>query len=464
MTDETAAPSAEWDGPTPPNDLRAEQAVLGAMMLNPAVADEISEKLRAEDFYRPVHAAIFAAIIRIAMRGDPPDAQVVTGELDRTGDLGRIGGVPYMHTLMEAPPTAANGGWYADIVAEKAGRRRLLEAGTKIAQLARDPGDLPEVRERAAQAAYEATTDIRDRSLITSVGDMVGPSIAEIEDIAAGRVVPGIPTGLSDYDRLTGGHHNGELIIPAGRTGMGKSTVTQNWLVNGVRHTMRPMILFSVEMSKRDMMMRLLSEVSRVQLAAIRSGSIRDEDRVKLRRAEEMILTWPLYLVDDCRTTQSIRAYCRRFRQRFGDLAMIGVDYLQRLHSTARAEVPRHVVVGDFADHLKNLAQDMDMPVIAPCQLNRGPETRFATKGSNANEPRLTDLRESGNLEQSADVVVLLYRPSYYDKSSPRAGEADFIVAKQRNGPTDTVTVTEQLHIQRFADMAMITDEPRHWQ
>jgi replicative DNA helicase len=446
----------------PPHDLAAEMSVIGAMLLAPAVADEISEILDAEDFYRPANGMIFRAILDVAARGDPPDGVIVADELASRDQLIRAGGIPYLHTCAERVPTAANGAWYARIVAEKAGRRKILEAGVKLMQLARAGSDLAEVRESAAETAYRATTDVRDRALIESVGDLAGPAIAHIEDVAAGRIEPGIPTGLEDYDRLTGGHKPGQLVIPAGRTSMGKSVITQNWIYHGVKTTMRPGILFSVEMSKDEMMQRLLAQVARVPLHRILHGSIDHQDRRRLHKAEQFVLTLPLYLVDTCRTVPAVRAYCRRFAQRIAPPALIGVDYLQRLQASGRFN-DRQELVSGFADDLKNLSQDMYMPIIAPCQLNRGPENR---PGKEANRPKLSDLRESGNLEQTADIVALLFRPDYYDRDSPRQGEVDIDVAKNRNGPTDTVTVAHQLHLQRFMDMPTVGDppEPEEWQ
>jgi replicative DNA helicase len=447
----------------PPQDIPAEIVVLGAMMLSPAVADEISELLDPEDFYRNHHGAIYAAILAVAAASERPDIITVGHELDRRGDLLRVGGAPFLHTCTERVPSVAMAGSYARQVADAAGRRRLVEAAAEIGMMATSGEELADIRDRAADVAYRATTDQRDRSIMESVGDLVIPELAHVEDIAAGRIPPGIPTGLSDFDRITGGMQIGQLIIPAGRTSMGKSVVTQNWVLNGVRVTQRPAILFSVEMSKREMMQRLLAEIAEVSLASIRQGAITDRDREKLQHAQEVLLTLPLFLVDDVRTTPAIRAYCRRFRQRMGDLALIGVDYLQRLQPTTGKRRPdRHVEVGEWGDDLKTLGQDMSMPVVAPCQLNRGPENRT---GKEANKPKLSDLRESGNLEQTADVVALIYRPDYYDKQSTRRGEADFDIAKNRNGPTDTITVAARLHHQRFLDMPTFgSPTPSPWQ
>lgn len=444
----------------PPNDNLAEVITLGAMMLNADVAADVADVVKRGDFYRAAHATIFDAITALTDRGDPVDAGTVMGQLAKTEDLARVGGAGYLHTLIEAVPLAVNGPHYARQVAEFATRRRIIEAAVKSIQAAQGGGEVAAVCEAAQSAMYDATTDKRDRAIIESVGDLAEPTVRHIEDVAAGRIPKGIPTGLSDYDRMTGGSRAGQLIIPAGRTSMGKSLITQNWLVNCAGVVGEPAILFSVEMDRQDMMTRLLSQVARVPLNRLIHGDINDDDRRRLRWGEQQILTWPLWLVDNVRTVPGIRAYVRRFTQRITKPAMIGVDYLQRLSAPGRAE--RHEEVGAFADQLKDIAQDFDLAAVAPCQLNRGPETR-ATK--NANVPKLSDLRESGNLEQTADVVALLFRPDYYDKASPRGGEADIIVAKNRNGPTDTVTVAAQLHLCRFVDMVVVgTPEPGGWE
>lgn len=446
--------AAEQDWAAPAHDNLAECCTLGAMMMSPAIADTVGEILTAEDFYKPTHGTIFATIMRLAAAGQPIDGATVAADLATTGDIVRIGGVPYLHTLVESTPTAANGPYYALKVADAARRRRIVEAGLKIVQLGRSEADVAQVAEDAQETIHEATTDRRDRTVITSIGDLADPTLQHIEDVADGKIPPGIPTGWADYDRLTGGHRPGQLIIPAGRTSMGKSVWTQNAVVHCARSVVRPTILFSNEMSERDMMMRFYSQVSRVPIHRILHGAIDQTDRTKLRAARDLVLTWPLYVVDTCRTIPAIRAYVRRFIQKHGDLALFAVDYLQMItpvESSGRRREDRYVVVGSFARDLKILAGDTGAVCIAPCQLNRGPEQR---PGKQANVPRLSDLRESGDLEQTADNVILLYVPQYYDKNSPRSGEADFIVAKHRHGPTDTITVAEQLSVMRFVDMA----------
>jgi replicative DNA helicase len=457
MTDVVEAPTS----PGPPRDTKAEQAVLGAMMMSAAVADELSERLEPGDFYKGDHATIFSAILAVAANGNPPDPLAVAHYLAEADSLARVGGAPYLLACLESVPTAANGGHYASIVHDLAVRRRIVDAGLRLMQLGGGPGELAEVVEQAQQTAYDATTDRQDRAVITSVGDLIGATMDHVTDIAEGRIKPGIPTGLSDYDRLTGGHKPGQLIIPAGRTAMGKSVITQNWLLHAARTEVRPVILFSNEMSCDDMMIRILSQVSGVGLGRILTGQLDEVAKTSLARAEQRILTLPLYIVDTCRTVPAIRAFCRRFRQKHDDLAMIGVDYLQRVQPVGQRR-ERHEAVGEIADQFKDLAQDMAMPVIAPCQLNRGPETR---PGKGANRPKLSDLRESGNLEQTADIVVLLFRPDYYDKNSPERGVAYLDVAKHRNGPTDEITVKADLQFQTFRDLPLVgAPQPHGWE
>lgn len=454
----------------PARDVRAEMCVLGAMMGAAKLADvdAIAEVLRPGDFYEPKHATIFAAITKLAAGSAKspavrPEPGIVVHALG--DDLTRVGGAAYLVECMEAPESFMSGTRYATIVAELALRRRLDLAGLRIRQRSRQVGEIEGITEQAQQDIYEATTDVRDRAVIESVGDLLDDTLGEIEDIATGKVKPGIPTGLSDLDRLTGGLKPGQLWIPAGRTSMGKSVITQNWLINAAWASQRPVILFSLEMSNREMMFRLVCQRARVPLHFLNEGRLDQRDRERIEEAKSFIYGLPLYLVDNVYTTPGIRAYCRRFRQVHGDLAAIGVDFLQELQTPPGARrQDRHLELGDQARDLKHLAKAEAMPVIAPCQLNRGPETRGGA-GKDKNRPMLSDLRESGNLEQTTDVAVLIYRPAYYDKESPRAGEADLIVAKNRNGATDTVTVADEMHLMRFVDMKPYgRTEPRSWE
>jgi replicative DNA helicase len=438
---------------SPPQDVAAEQCVLGGMMLSKDAIADVVEVLKAGDFYRPAHATIFDAVLDLYGRGEPADMITVAAALADSGDLARVGGAPYLHTLIASVPTAANAAYYARIVGERAVLRRLIEAGTRIVQLGygsaagagRDVDDLVDL---AQQTVYDVT-ERRVSEDFAILSDLLQPTLDEIEAVGAqSGVMTGVPTGFTDLDRLLNGLHPGQLIIVAGRPGLGKSTAAMDFArATSVKHNFASAI-FSLEMSKVEIVMRLLSAEARVPLHVLRSGQLSDDDWTKLARRMGEISEAPLF-VDDTpnMNLMEIRAKARRLKQRH-DLKLIIVDYLQLMTSPKRVE-SRQQEVAELSRGLKLLAKEVECPVVAVSQLNRGPEQR------NDKRPQLSDLRESGSIEQDADVVILLHRDDYYDKESPRAGEADFIVAKHRNGPTDTVTVAAQLHLSRFVDMAI---------
>jgi replicative DNA helicase len=436
---------------TPPQDVDAEQCVLGGMLLSKDAIAEVVEILKPRDFYRGVHATIFDTILDLYGRNEPADPITVAAMLADTGDLARIGGAPYLHTCIASVPTAANAGYYARIVEQRAKLRAVVEAGTKVVQLgytAVGAGrDADDVVDTAQQLVYELSRDRRDGDGFEALAELLQPALDEVEANGNGARLSGIPTGFADLDKLLNGLHAGQLVIVAGRPGLGKSTVSMDFARNAaIRHNCASAI-FSLEMSKVEIVMRLLSAEARVPLHVLRSGQLSDDDWTKLARRMGEISEAPLY-VDDTPSMNlmEIRAKARRLKQT-QDLKLIVVDYLQLMSSPRRTE-SRQQEVAEMSRGLKLLAKEVECPVIAVSQLNRGPENRQDKR------PLLSDLRESGSIEQDADVVILLHRDDYYDKESPRAGEADFIVAKHRNGPTDTVTVAAQLHLSRFVDMA----------
>ena len=764
-------PSAEFER-TPPQDVAAEQSVLGGMLLSKDAIADVVEVLRPNDFYRPAHETIYDTILDLYGRGEPADAVTVAGELTRTGDIGRVGGAPYLHTLLSSVPTAANAGYYARIVAERAILRRLVEAGTRIVQLgyATDGGEVDDLVDRAQQAIYDVT-ERRTSEDYTVLGDVMQPAMDEMEAISSrAGTMTGVPTGFTDLDTLTNGLHPGQLIVVAGRPGLGKAlaldtplptptgwttmgqvrpgelllgadgrpvrvvaatevlhgrpcyevefsdgavlvadeqhqwltdTVASLWshdraavrttgelaqtlrcptaeglpnhsvrttaalqlpevalpvppyvlgawladsapagerlatvdddlgmllegedihlgtsgrpqslpgrlhdlgvvgdehvpaiylraseqqrgallaglldagasvtsagdvrlvvpgrrLAEGVAelavslghqcvvagepassgpgwtitvHTddevfrlprkqlehkqlaheqpgqrdagrravvaVRPVAsvpvrcvevdspdhlylagrsmvpthnstlgldvarscsikhgmtsaIFSLEMSKTEITMRLLSAEARIGLHHMRTGTMSDDDWARLARRMGEVADAPLFIDDSPNLSMmEIRAKARRLKQRH-DLKLVIIDYLQLMSGNKKAE-SRQQEVSELSRNLKLLAKELEVPVIAMSQLNRGPEQRTDKK------PQLSDLRESGSIEQDADMVILLYREDAFEKESPRAGEADLIVAKHRNGPTQTITVASQLHYSRFVDMA----------
>ena len=443
--DDAYAPSFER---TPPQDLEAEQSVLGGMLLSKDAIADVVEVLRGGDFYKPAHQTIFEAVLDLYGRGEPADAVTVLAELGKRNEIGRIGGAPYLHTLISSVPTAANAGYYARIVAERAIMRRLVEAGTRITQMGyADTGEVDDVVDRA-QAEMYAVTERRTSEDYVPLAEIMEGTLDEIEAIGSrGGTMVGVPTGFTDLDQLTNGLHPGQLVVVAARPGLGKSTLALDFARSAsIKHGLTS-VIFSLEMTRNEITMRLLSAEARVGLHHMRTGSLGDDDWTKLARKMSEVASAPLFIDDSPNMTMmEIRAKCRRLKQRH-DLKLVVVDYLQLMSSGKRVE-SRQQEVAEFSRALKLLAKELELPVVALSQLNRGPEQRTDKK------PMLADLRESGSIEQDADLVMLLHREDAYERESPRAGEADFIVAKHRNGPTATVTVAFQGHYSRFVDMA----------
>ena len=434
---------------TPPQDLVAEQSVLGGMILSKDAIADVVEELRGNDFYRPAHELIYEAILDLYGRGEPADAVTVVAELNKRGELARIGGAPYIHTLISSVPTAANAGYYARIVREQAVLRRLVEAGTRIVQLgyATEGGDVDEIV-NTAQAEIYAVSERRTSEDYVPLRDIINPTMEEIErNSERGEGMVGVPTGFTDLDALTNGLHGGQMIIIAARPAIGKSTLAVDICrAASIKHNLAS-VIFSLEMGRTELTMRLLAAEAGVPLQNMRKGEMKDDDWQRVASALGRVSDAPLFIDDSPNMSlMEIRAKCRRLKQRH-DLRLVVVDYLQLMSSGKKVE-SRQQEVSEFSRALKLLAKELEVPVIAVAQLNRGPEQRGDKK------PMMSDLRESGSLEQDADVVMLLHREDAYDKESPRAGEADIIVAKHRNGPTSTIQVAFQGHYSRFIDMA----------
>ncbi|MCV7417413.1 replicative DNA helicase [Mycolicibacterium litorale] len=443
-------PPREDFGRQPPHDAAAEQAVLGGMLLSKDAIADVLERLRPGDFYRPVHQNIYDAILDLYGRGEPADAVTVAAELDRRGLLRRIGGAPYLHTLISTVPTAANAGFYAGIVSEKALLRRLVEAGTRVVQYGyagAEGADVAEVVDRAQAEIYDVV-DRRSSEDFAVLESLLQPTMDEIDAIASqGGISRGVPTGFTELDELTNGLHSGQMIVIAARPGMGKSTLGLDFMRSCSINHQLPSVIFSLEMSKSEIVMRMLSAEAKIKLADMRSGRMSDDDWTRLARRMSEISEAPLYIDDSPNLTMmEIRAKARRLHQKAG-LRLIVIDYLQLMTSGKKVE-SRQQEVSEFSRNMKLLAKELEVPVIAMSQLNRGPEQRTDKK------PMLSDLRESGAIEQDADMVILLHRPDAFERDDPRGGEADLIVAKHRNGPTKTITVAHQLHLSRFANMA----------
>ena len=433
---------------TPPQDNNAEQSVLGSMLLSKDAIADVVEAVRGTDFYRPAHETIFDVVIDLYGRGEPADPVTVSAELQRRGDLARIGGAPYLHTLSASVPIAANAGYYAEIVREKAILRRLVDAGTRIAQMGYSgEGQVDDVVDRA-QAEVYGVTDQRTSEDYAPLSAIMESTLDEIEAISNrdGEMV-GVPTGFADLDELTNGLHGGQMVIVAARPAVGKSTLGLDICRSAsIRHNMAS-VIFSLEMTRNEITMRLLSAEAKIPMNHMRNGHMNDEDWAKLARRMGEISSAPFFIDDSPNMTMmEIRAKARRLKQRH-DLRLIVIDYLQLMTSGKRVE-SRQIEVSEFSRQIKLLAKELDVPIVALSQLNRGPEQRSDKR------PMLSDLRESGAIEQDSDMVILLHREDMYEKESARPGEADLIVAKHRNGPTRDVVVAFQGHYSRFVDMA----------
>ncbi len=433
---------------TPPQDMAAEQSVLGAMMISKDAIADVAEVLRGVDFYRPTHETIHDAIIDLYGRGEPADMVTVANELQRRGELQRIGGAPYLHTISASVPIAANASYYAEIVREKAILRRLVDAGTRIVQYGyAGEGEVDDLVD-AAQAEVYKVTDRRSSEDYAPLSEIMDGVLDEIEAIGnrdAGLY--GVPTGFADLDELTNGLHAGQMIIVAARPAVGKSTLALDLCRAASIHNNLTSVFFSLEMTRSEITMRLLSAEAKVPLNHIRNGQLSEDDWTKLARKMGEVSSAPVFIDDSPNMTMmEIRAKARRLKQRH-DLRLIVIDYMQLMTSGKKVE-SRQLEVSEFSRQIKLLAKELEVPIIAISQLNRGPEQRSDKR------PMLSDLRESGSLEQDADMVVLLHREDLYERESTRPGEADLIVAKHRNGPTRDITVAFQGHYSRFVDMA----------
>ena len=449
-TDLEARADASFDR-VPPQDFDAEQSVLGGMLLSKDAIGDVVETLTKHGggaaFYRPAHETIYDTILDLSNQGEPVDPITVAAELKKRGDLDRVGGAPYLHTLVQQVPTAANAEYYAEIVGDHAGLRRLVEAGTRITQMGyAAEGDLTEIQD-AAGAEFNAAVNVTDGSDSAPIGDDWSDMVDELQELEKSGRAMGVPTGFTDLDALTFGLHAGQMVIIAGRPSLGKSTLAVDIVRScAIKHRRRA-AFFSLEMSRRELQHRIMSAEAGIALHHIRGGTM-GNNWERFAQAQERVRSAPLEIDETTgQTVMQIKAKCRRMQQR-GGLDLVVIDYLQLLTSGARHVESRQIEVSDMSRNIKLMAKELGVPVVVLAQLNRGPEQRESKK------PMLSDLRESGSLEQDADLVILLHREDAYDKESPRAGEANLIVAKHRNGPTSTVTVASQLHFSRFNDMA----------
>jgi replicative DNA helicase len=432
--------------PTDLVDEQAERAVLGGMLLSPDVADQVAEILTINDWHHPAHAEIYAAITAGRAAGEPTDAVAIAQHLAGADVLLRVGGAPYLHDLLASVPVAAAAPHYARRLAELALRRRVVAASVRISQHALDVRtDTAEMVNSAQQVLHDATVARTARDSV-ALGDGLDEWIEQVCD--PDGEPRGLSTGLGDLDHLIGGLKPGQLVIVGARPAMGKSILGVDIArAASVWHDV-PSLIQSMEMSVSEVRMRICSAECNIPLHLITNGRMDADARTKLRTEADRLRKAPIHIDDTpAADLATIRTRARRIQARHG-LGLLIVDYLQLMAGTGKSDNRTQEVAANSRG-LKVLARELNIPVVAMAQVNRGSEARSDKR------PQLSDLRESGGIEADADIVILIHRDDYYDHESPRAGEADLIVAKNRNGPTDTITVAAQLHYARFVDMAV---------
>lgn len=434
------------------HDLGAEQAVLGAMMASEkAIVDAEPILGDGDGFYRPAHTLIYRTILELRDAGSPTDPIAVTAHLTSTGNIRKVGGVEYLHTCYAAAPPVPNVTHYAGIIASYATLRALSRYADNLRQMTLTAGysGATELLEKARQMLADLDGGRGRRDTLRLWRDTTPGLLEEIERAERADIgLAGIPTGLHDLDDLLGGLRPGQLALVGARPGIGKSVMLINIAMHAaMRHKLRT-ALFSLEMSETEIGMRILSAGTAVPLQAIRSGKLDDIQWAKITRYVADTEDAPLHIDETPRATLAhIRSAVKRLVAEHGGIDLILVDYLQLTETSGRE--PRQEQVAALSRGLKLLAKEVGVPVVAASQLNRDSESRSDKR------PQLSDLRESGALEQDADIVILLHREDAHDHESPRAGECDVIVAKNRHGPMDTVSVASQLHICRFTSMAV---------
>lgn len=425
------------------NDL-VERIVLGHMMQSVPAVDAVSDLLSAADFYLPRHGSTFTTITALADAGNPTTPVAVTESLTDQGikniDFGYLFGCVEL-----ASGHPGDVVFFASRVRAACQRRNLDTAGIRTRQLSRQPGNIEDLADQAGQAILEVTERMAPPP-DARVGDILPGVLADIHAIRTGTAPKGLLTGLTDYDDVTGGHKPGQLIVPAARPAMGKSMLIQNWATHCASALGRPAIIYSVEMTRQQMLHRILAALTNTNLKKISNGDLTAAEYQQLANTATQLKTWPLEIVDHLRTPTQITHHTRRARKRHGDIGLIAIDFLQRLTPETHTNTSRNNAVGDTINRLKDLALDLNTIAIVPSQLNRGVETR------DTKTPTLADLRDSGEIEQAADIVVFIHRPDYYDPNHPRTGEADLDIAKHRQGPTKRITVHAQLRYARFTN------------
>ena len=434
-----------------PHSLEAEQAVLGGLMLAPDAMDKVADKLGEDDFYRKDHRLIWRAIAELANKGMPCDAVTLGDWFDANGMAELVGGASYLIELANSTPSAANIAAYADIVREKSVLRQLIDAGTAITEDGYRPEgkSVQEVMELAEQRVFKiAESGARGKKDIVSMRTAVSEAFRLLSQRYENRgQLTGVSTGFTDLDELTSGLQPSDLIIVAARPSMGKTAFALNIAEAAAMRGKKSVAVFSMEMSASQLAFRLISSLGRIHQSHLRTGDLAEEDWPRVTSAITMLSDAKIFIDDTpAMSPVEMRSRARRLQREHG-LGLIVIDYLQLMQVPGNKE-NRATEISEISRGLKALAKELDVPVIALSQLNRSLEQRADKR------PMMSDLRESGAIEQDADVIMFIYRDEYYNKESPDKGLAEIIIGKQRNGPTDTVKLAFLGHYTKFENYA----------
>lgn len=436
----------------PPHSTEAEQAVLGGLMLDNQVWDKISSRLCEEDFYRTEHRTLFRAIVDLARKDQPFDVVTLLDTLNNFDELDEAGGETYLFELANNTPSVANVSAYADIVREKSVQRQLISVASEIADTAYNPAgrNLSELLDIAETRVFAIAEQTAASGGPESIKSILVKTVEKIDTLYHnGDSITGLATGLTDLDAMTSGFQPSDLVIVAGRPSMGKTTLVMNMAENAAIQEKKPVLVFSMEMPSDSLAMRMMSSLGRIDQHRIRTGKLEEEDWPRVTSAVHMLSEASLYIDDTpALSPTEMRARARRLAKEHGQLGLIVVDYLQLMKVAGFKTENRTAEISEISRSLKALAKELDVPIVALSQLNRGLEQRQDKR------PIMSDLRESGAIEQDADIICFIYRDEVYNEDSPDKGVAEIIIAKQRNGPIGKVRVAFLGKYTRFEDLA----------
>lgn len=433
----------------PPQNIEAEQSVLGGIMLDNVMMNDVTLILRPGDFFKSAHQKIYSAMMELNEKDKPIDSISLNDLLKKKKWLKNVGDTPYILHLSSSVPTAANVMYYAGIVKEKSQLRKVVSAGITLSESAyNEVGDVGTFLDQAEQTIYDISND-KSGAPYHKIGSLISDTFNAIGELYHREdKITGIQSGFTDLDKLTAGFQPSDLIIIAARPSMGKTALALNIAMNSAHEYGKSVIIFSLEMSKEQLTTRMLCTEAQVDMQRVRTGYLKDADFPKLAEATETIYEAPIYIDDTpAITILELRAKCRRLKAE-GNLALVIVDYLQLMTGRQNKGNVREQEISGISRSLKALAKELNVPVIALSQLNR------ALEGRDNKRPRLSDLRESGAIEQDADVIGFIYRDEVYKKDTRDRGVAELIIGKQRNGPTGTVKLSFKIEYTRFYDLS----------